>query len=198
MADYINGREMYDELVVYHNSYIKSLEDNTEKPRVSEKLGAAFKQIATRLMNSFRFVNYTYKDEMISDAILKCLNKVHTFDPNVSEQAFAYFTQICWNEALKRIKEEQHQSSVKAKMVRQKLSSDFVEHGVDFDSDDGSNTFVEFLKENDAYVDYEELKKIKSTTLPSLVHKNKTPYKRKAIIEVIPEVDLSDFSEEVL
>lgn len=197
MADYINGRELYEEMVIYHAEYLKSLEEGTDKPIPSETIGAAIIQIANRLMNSFRFTNYTYKDEMALDGIIKCLNKVHGFDPARSTNPFAYFTQICWNEALLRIKIEQHQSSVKARMIRHKMSSEFVEHGADFDVDDGSNAFVEFLKENDAYVDYKELEKTKTETPNSLKHRNKTPYKKKGVevVENVEEIDLFSFSE---
>src|SRR2546426_98864 len=123
MADYVNGKEMYAELVEYHKAYKLSLERGEEKPQVSTKLASAFIQIATRLSNSFNFIGYTYKDEFIGDGIIKCLNKVHCFDPAISEQAFAFFTQICWNEAIKRIKFEQYESSVKAKVIRECMSA---------------------------------------------------------------------------
>jgi hypothetical protein len=199
MADYINGKEMYAELVVYNAAYKLAMENGEEKPPVSRKLAESFIQIATRLANSFNFCNYTYKDEFIADGIVKCLDKVHRFDPEVSQQAFAFFTQICWNEAILRIKSEQHQSSVKAKLIREKLSSEFVEHGVDSDSDDGSNAFVEFLKENDSYVDYIELRKeIEKEPVSKIAkHRNKTPYAKKAVVavDVLEEVNLFDFVE---
>lgn len=195
MAEYINGKEMYAELVIYNTLYKKSLVDGHEKPQVSKKLAHSIIQIATRLTNSYNFVNYTYKDEMISDAILKCLDKVHRFDPTISEQSFAFFTQVAWNACVNRIKIEQKESSVKARLIREKMSSEFVSHGVDSDADDGGNSFVEFLKENDAFVDYIEIKKNKVvSTHPNMTHRNKTPYAKKHV-EVVDDYyfDLSEF-----
>lgn len=196
MADYINGKEMYAALVIYHDAYLETVKNGQDKPAVSPMLAQSFIQIATRLMNSFNFVNYTYKDEMISDGILKCLDKVHRFDPAISEQSFAFFTQICWNAAVGRIKIEQKESSVKARLIRDKMSSEFVAHGVDADADDGSNAFVEFLKENDSYVDYFEIKKA-STVHDSMKHRNKTPYAKKEVVEVADDMEfgLSEFEE---
>lgn len=177
--DYINGRELYEELCSYLADCKVAEAAGQERPRVTEKIGAAIIQIANRMITSFRFNGYSYKEEMVGDGIIKCMRKIHLFDPSRGENVFAYASQVIWNEFLLRIKNEQYESSVKAKMVRQKMSSEFVEHGVDSDADDGSNSFVEFLKENDAYVDYEELKKNKVTKSPTLVHRNKTPYKSK-------------------
>lgn len=199
MANYINGKEFYDELKIYHKQYLESIELKEDKPPLSEKIAFAIIQIATRLMNSYNFVNYTYKDEMISDAILKCLDKVHRFDPSISENAFAFFTQISWHAAITRIKIEQKESSVKARLIREKMSSEFVTHGVDSDADDGGNSFVDFLKENDAFIDYIEVKKNKIISEhPNMTHKNKTPYVKKATKALEEEYyfDLSEFEAE--
>lgn len=193
MADYVSGKEMYAELVIYRAEYDKAVAEGLEKPVPSKKLAECILQIARRLMNSHNFVGYTYKDEMISDAIIKCLHKIHRFDPSISQNCFAFFTQVCWNAAINRITAEQYEASVKAKMIREKLSSDFVQHGVDADADDGSNSFVEFLKENDAYVDYIDERARKKTQETSR-HKNKTPYaKQKTVVEQEEVFDLSKF-----
>lgn len=196
MADYINGKELFEELKIYHAEYKQSLSDGLDKPQVSNKIAEAIIQIATRLSNSFNFVGYTYKDEMIADGILKCLDKVHRFDPNISENSFAFFTQICWNAAINRIKIEQKQSSVKAKLVREKMSSDFVAHGVDADNTDGTNSFVEFLKENDAFIDYiEESAKKENAVNQNLKHRNKSGYATKKSVDVVESVNLFDLED---
>lgn len=199
MADYVNGKELTAALTVYHEAYLESVALGTEKPQVSEVIGNAFIQIATRLSNSYNFIGYPYRDEMIGDGVIKCLTKAHRFDPAISENSFAFFSQVCWNAAITRIKEEQKESSVKARMIREKMSSEFVAHGVDSDLDDGSNAFVEFLKENDSFVDYIDLKKqqILKPQPDSLKHRNKTPYVKKVVTEVQEEAtfDLSLFEE---
>lgn len=202
MSDYVNGKELTQELRVYREKYLSAMESGLEKPQISDTISRAIIQIATRLANSHNFVRYPFREEMIGDGIFKCLNKVHLFNPEVSENSFAYFTQICWNEAIKRIKEEKYEMSIKAKYIREKMSSDFVSHGVDSDSDDGSNSFVEFLKENDCYVDYIAQKKLEevdmSTQNKHTTHRNKTTYKKKdtppPTIEDI--FDLSVFEED--
>jgi len=196
MSDYVNGKALYAELKIYHAEYQEAMKAGKDKPQMSNMIAIALMQIATRLSNSHNFVNYTYKDEFVADGIIKCVHKVHRFDPEKGENPFAYFTQICWNAAINRIKIEQHQSSVKARLVRDKMSSEFVEHGADADSDDGTNSFVEFMKENDCFIDYEEIKKEKIKGV--LVHRNKSGYNKKEVLEAeaLPEFDLTQFEEE--
>ncbi len=196
MADYVNNKELYAELKLYNEQYKLSLDSGKEKPQISDKIGNAIMQIANRMSNSYNFVNYSYKSEMIADGILKCFTKIHSFDPEISENPFAWCSQVIWNAFLLRIKKEQQQSSVKARLIRNKMSSEFVEHGVDYDADSGDNNFINFLQENDAYIDYIEQSKTAVKQHDSTKHRNKTPYRKKteAIVKVVAtETDLSIF-----
>jgi hypothetical protein len=196
---YINGREFFEEMKIYHASYLESVRLGQEKPPATPAIANAILQINNRLSNLWNFSGYTYKSEMISDGILKCLDKVHRFDPNVSENAFAFFTQISFQSFVGRIKIEQHQSSVKAKLIREKMSSEFVQHGVDSDADNGENSFVEFLKSNDAYQDYhlERQDNTKKQVSDLLKHRNKTGYKKKdtVVVDKLAADDLTEFEE---
>lgn len=197
MANYINGKELHDELCVYYNAKQKSNANNTESPLISEKLGHAFLQIAIRMASRPNFSGYTYKDEMIADGVMQCILKVHTYDParaNVdSPSGFAWCSQLIWNSFIARIKKEQHECSVKARLIRDKMSSEFVQHGVDSSNED--NSFIEFLKDVDAYVDYNEIREdnAKKQLASSLTHRNKTSYKKKEDTLKILDTDLEGF-----
>jgi DNA-directed RNA polymerase specialized sigma24 family protein len=196
MADYINGKDLFDELKLYKDSN-KELLAKGIVPPPTDKISHAIVQIANRLSNSFNFVNYSFKDEMIGDGILKCFRKFHKFDCERSENPFAYFSQICWNAFIERIKTERRETSIKAKMINEKMSSDFVSHGTAQDDPDFANAFVEFLKENEVLVDhYAEEKNKKYKVHESLVHRNKTEYKKVTRDDVIDDVfDLSVFED---
>lgn len=191
--NYINNKDLFEELKTYRVMYLVSVQTGTERPHIPDPIAWAIMRISNKLMNSFRFVNYTYKEEMIGDAILKCCAKIHLFDPDKSENPFAYITQIAWNAAINRIKFEQNQSSVKARIIRETLSSEFTDHGIE--DEDTQNSFVTFLKENDVYVDYNAERARKAAELhPSLTHRNKTKQVKKEEIE--EEVfDLTQFED---
>jgi hypothetical protein len=191
MADYVSNKELFGEMCIYRAAYTIAVQNATELPVMSDKIAWAIMRIANKLSNSYNFVNYSYKDEMISDGILKCIAKAKGFDPLRSENPFAYFSQIIWNSFINRIKEEQHETSIKARYIREKMAHEFVEHGSSIDSEEGSNAFVEFLKENDVLVDYYEKKK--DAIHDSLKHRNKTSYGKKKDVIIEISTDLSQF-----
>lgn len=196
MSNYINGRELFEEMCVYHEAYKITQAAGLERPPITDKIANAIMQIANRMSASHNFANYSFRGDMVSDAILKCFQKIHLFDPLKSENTFAYISQISHNAFINRIKIEQNQTSVKAKLIREKMSDEFVQHGVDSDNDENSNGFIDFLREHDCYNDYhaERVERIKKEIHPSLRHKNKTPYVTKPKEVVDNSVfDLSEF-----
>ena len=74
-------------------------------------------KIANGLSNRPNFINYTYKDEMISDGIENCLQYIYNFDPTKSKNPFAYFTQIIYYAFIRRIQKEKKQQHIKHKMI---------------------------------------------------------------------------------
>ena len=117
MSEYINNKEFYNMLVDYRNKCIEAEEQNKPAPRVPEQIGNCFVMIATKLATKGNFVGYTYKDEMISDALENCVVAVHSFDPEKSKNPFAYFTQIIWYAFLRRIDKEKKQTYIKYKSL---------------------------------------------------------------------------------
>ena len=90
-------------------------EDNI--PPVTNYIGDCFLKIATHLSYRPNFINYTYRDEMISDRIENSLQYVKNFNPEKSKNPFAYFTQIIYYAFLRRIQKEKKQTHVKNKMI---------------------------------------------------------------------------------
>ena len=80
--------------------------DGKERPPVTNYIGECFLKIATHLSYRPNFINYTYKEEMISDGIENCLQYASNFDPEKSKNPFAYFTQIIYYAFLRRIQRE--------------------------------------------------------------------------------------------
>ena len=118
---YINNRTLLEELVKHRENCAKAAADGLIKPRIPEYIGECFFKIATRLSTKWKFVNYTYRDEMISDAIENCVAVVHNFDPSKSSNPFAYFTQIIGNAFIRRIMKEKKQTYVKYKYMQKMM-----------------------------------------------------------------------------
>ena len=86
-------------------------------PPVTNYIGECFLKIATHLSYRPNFINYTYRDEMISDGIENCLQYVKNFNPEKSSNPFAYFTQIIYYAFLRRIQKEKKQTHVRNKII---------------------------------------------------------------------------------
>lgn len=76
-------------------------------------IGHCMMEICNNLANKANFINYTYKDEMISDGIENCIKSAKGFDPEKSKNAFGYFTQIAFNAFVRRIQKENRQRDKK-------------------------------------------------------------------------------------
>ena len=183
MADYVTNKELFDDFVVYNKLYKESIELGNERPPLSPIIASAIIRISNKMVNHFRFVSYSYKDDMVSDAILKCFEKAHNFDPAIGSNPFAYLSQIVWNAFIGRIKEEQYYTSIKAKMCRTMFSDEFFENSLEADTD-VSNDYVSFLKDNEVFIDYIEESRIRrqdelnGKVKAKIKHKNLTAHKK--------------------
>ncbi len=88
---------------------------------MSEYLGECFLRIATHLSYKPNFVNYTFRDDMISDGIENCLVYVHNFNPAKSKNPFGYFTQIIFYAFIRRIQREKKHTYIKYKLMEKQL-----------------------------------------------------------------------------
>lgn len=115
--NYINSEEFSHAFVEYKKEIVRCLSEGLPKPQIPNYICECFIKIATNLARSGLYSSYTWKDEMISDAIENQLQYCHNFDPSKSENAFGYFTQICVYAFWRRIAKEKKQLYLKYKMA---------------------------------------------------------------------------------
>ena len=114
---YVNNKELLAALIDYRAAVAVAKTKDLPKPRISNYLGECFLKIATHLSYKPNFVNYMFRDDMISDGIENCVQYIHNFDPNKSRNPFAYFTQIIHYAFLRRIQKEKKQLEIKTKII---------------------------------------------------------------------------------
>ena len=114
---YVNNKELLEALIVYRAKVAAAAEQGKSKPRITNYLGECFLKIATHLSYKPNFVNYMFRDDMISDGIENCVQYIHNFDPEKSRNPFAYFTQIIHYAFLRRIQKEKKQLEIKTKII---------------------------------------------------------------------------------
>jgi len=114
---YVNNKELLAAIIDYRDRVDIAKRRDLPKPRISNYIGECFLKIATHLSYKPNFVNYMFREDMISDGIEHCVQYIHNFDPNKSRNPFAYFTQIIHYAFLRRIQREKRQLDIKNKIV---------------------------------------------------------------------------------
>ncbi len=114
---YVDNKKFLEAMVIYKDKVSSAKENNRKKPDVTNYIGECFLKIANHLSYRPNFINYTYRDDMISDGIENCLQYMSNFDPNKSTNPFAYFTQIIYYAFIRRIQKEKKQQQVKQKLI---------------------------------------------------------------------------------
>ena len=116
---YINNRTLFEVMKKYHGDCALAKQNNTQDPKIPDYVGESLMRIATKLSNKPNFCNYSYKDEMICDGIENCIMHIKNFNPERSQNPFAYFTQIINNAFIRRIKKEKKEHYIKIKNMQQ-------------------------------------------------------------------------------
>ena len=114
---YVNNKEFLAALIKYREDKEIALAKGLPKPPIPRYIGECFLKIANHLSFKPNFVNYMFKEDMISDGIENCVQYIHNFNPEKSSNPFAYFTQIIHYAFLRRIQKEKKQLDIKNKII---------------------------------------------------------------------------------
>ncbi len=119
---YVNNADFSQAVVDYVTSADKARKENTDIPTVPDYIAQCFLRIAEGLSHKANFIRYTYREEMVMDAVENCLKAIGNYDIAAATRtgkpnAFAYFTQITWYAFLRRIAKEKKQQEIKLKYL---------------------------------------------------------------------------------
>ena len=157
---YVNNKEFLQAMIEYKDKCEKAQKRGRKNPPVTNYIGSCFLKIANHLSYRPNFINYTFRDDMISDGIENCLQYLNNFNPKKSNNPFAYFTQIIYYAFVRRIQKEKKQSNIKYKMIEQAGIDEYDTIPGDNNSE-YKNQFLEFLRKNKPSSDTPDPKEIK-------------------------------------
>ena len=162
---YVNNKDFLEAMTAYKKEVDKAKRQKKDKPLVSDYIGSCFLKIANHLSYRPNFINYTFRDDMISDGIENCLQYLDNFNPEKSNNPFAYFTQIIYYAFIRRIQKEKKQVTIKQKLIMEHNYDDMsLQPGEDRDF---KNQFTEFLQKNTIIDEPAKKEKKKKTTKKS-------------------------------
>jgi hypothetical protein len=155
---YVDNKKLYLVLCDYRKRQEEALLEDNAKPRIPEYVGECILMIAQRLSSKPQFYHYPYKDDMVSDGVENCLLYMDNFDPDKSENPFAYFTQIIYYAFLRRTQGEK-----KHLYIQYKLQENNGFAGMNYTGDklEGKRDGLDLERINNFINDYEDYRQVK-------------------------------------
>ena len=184
---YVNNADFSTAVVEYVTEVRKAKANKEQLPIVPDYIASCFLKIAEGLSHKSNFIRYTYREEMVMDAVENCLRAIENYNLEAATRtgkpnAFAYFTQITWYAFLRRIAKEKKQQDVKLKYLTSSGIENFIEVEGDTLANNVAQQFVDVLKDR--------IDKVKATdsVVKELVKKEKRKKR-----EMKADSDLSEF-----
>jgi hypothetical protein len=186
---YVNNAQFSTSVVDYVHSVRKAKKANKKIPIVPDYIAECFLKIAEGLSHKSNFVRYTYREEMVMDAVENCLKAIENYNIEAATRtgkpnAFAYFTQISWYAFLRRIEREKKQQDIKLRYINHSGIENFLDNELaDGQSASVAQAFVDQLR-----IRIDEVKE-KDAEWKEIVKKER----KKRVPKV--DSDLTDFLE---
>lgn len=120
---YVDGKAFSENVIKYIVDVRLNREAHIPDPKIPDSIGSAFIKIAEGLSHKPGFISYTFRDEMVLDAVENCVKAIRNYKPEATTRsgapttAFKYFTQICFFAFVRRIQKEERQRDTRAKMI---------------------------------------------------------------------------------
>ena len=184
---YVNNADFSTAVVSYVEKVEKARKEETDIPKVPDYIAQCFLRIAEGLSHKANFIRYTYRVEMVMDAVENCLKAIGNYNLEAATRtgkpnAFAYFTQITWYAFLRRITKEKKQQEIKLKYLTKSGVESFVDVGLEGVGANQASFFVDTLRDR--------IQRVRNTDneMKEIVKKERKKRKVK-----IADSDLSEF-----
>jgi len=182
-AHYVNNKEFSQAVMDYAVECRDCREKEKQVPKVTDYIARCFIKISEGLSHRPNFVRYTYREEMVMDAVENCLRaignyKIETATRTGKPNAFSYFTQICYYAFIRRIMKEKKQQDIKFKFIEKMGIDDFIQAGMDGETANETMAYVDTLRQRIG-----EVRK-KDTAIKDFAKKEKIKEKEKAKLEL--------------
>ena len=184
---YVNNAQFSQAVVDYVGHLDQCKKEEISLPKVPDYIAQCFLRIAEGLSHKANFIRYTYREEMVMDAVENCLKAISNYNLEAATRtgkpnAFAYFTQITWFAFLRRITKEKKQQEIKIKYLTKSGIDSFIDAGDEQQAVSVATHFVDTLRDR--------IQRVRSTDIEikEIVKKEKKKRKSK-----IADSDLSEF-----
>ena len=143
---YVNNKEFLEALINYRAKCQRAEEAGESRPVIPRYIGECFLKIANHLSYKPNFVNYMFREDMISDGIENCVQYIKNFNPEKSSNPFAYFTQIIHYAFLRRIQKEKRQMDIRGKLIERSGFEEVMTGDGDLSNSSDYNSIIENIQ----------------------------------------------------
>jgi len=149
---YVNNKEFSRAVVEYVEQVNEAESAGEPTPVVTDYIATCFLKIAEGLSHKPNFIRYTYREEMVMDAVENCLKAITNYNIDTATRtgtpnAFSYFTQICYFAFLRRLAKEKRQQDIRFKYMEDAGVEEFLQEMGDVNIDAGNRAFVDSLRD---------------------------------------------------
>lgn len=155
-AHYVDNDEMLAAYKVYKLDRQAKIDAGLPEPVVPRYLAECLLKICHRTAYKWNFINYSFRDEMISDAIENCVRGINSFDHVNGKYIFSYYTTAAWNAFVRRIQKEAKQSAIKGRIIAEMDTDSLVRQ--EHDNGEFQTDFIEYMKQAADYREAHEKK----------------------------------------
>lgn len=188
---YVNNAKFSQAVVEYCTAAEHAKANNLQIPKVPNYIAECFLKISEGLSHKSNFIRYTYREEMVMDAVENCLRAIENYNLEAATRsgnpnAFAYFTQIAWYAFLRRIAKEKKQQDIKLRYLSQSGLEDYII------SETGDEAAVQVLQ---SFVDQlkDRIDKVKEKDTEFKIFAREEKIRKKH--QVLADSDLQGFME---
>ena len=162
---YVNNEDFLQAMIDFRESCEIAKNEGKPRPVIPEYIAKCIMMIAEKLSRKPNFYNYTFREDMVGDAIKNCILYIDNFDPSISRNPFAYFTQIIYFAFIQRIQKERKQLYVKYKSTEMlSVLGDYEQYEMTDMDGEGDGRQFELYENISEFIDnYEVKNNIKKT-----------------------------------
>ena len=159
---YVDNDKFFLEIKKWKQKVIDAREVDEPDPPSTEYMGECFLKISENLAWRPNFINYTFRDDLVSDGIENCLLYAHNFNPEKSKNPFSYFTQIIHHSYIRRITKEKKQMHIKYRIIEEERLKEQLESTTEDNNNHSlAKQYKKYIDSHDKYAVNPQPKKTK-------------------------------------
>jgi DNA-directed RNA polymerase specialized sigma24 family protein len=163
---YVNNEDFLQAMIEFKENCELAKVAGKPRPVIPDYIAKCIMMIAEKLSRKPNFYSYTFREDMVGDAIKNCILYIDNFDPTIGRNPFAYFTQIIYFAFIQRINKERKQLYVKYKSTEElSILGDYEQFELSEMDGEGEGRQFELYENISEFIDnYEEKNNIKKVT----------------------------------